>query len=734
MQTAYPREPRTAPNAESYADRGLEHLDGGQGDDLSPTAIGREVHLSVALLAVTVVATALFGYDTLHGLIRLIAGRDLRATLEMSVLLVVLSLLIFGNVVHQLARVGYLRRRARHRPAPDEDLAAFAVQGLPSVVTLVPSYREEQGVVAQTLLSAALQRYPSRVVLLIDDPPSPTDDARRDALEAMRLLPARIEASMAVPAARIRERRAGFDARDRSGTVDLIEETSGIAELWEDAARWLRAQATGLTPHDHTDAFFARHILMRPARQAAAHAAQLRRKFVPAGGLGHQGCGRELDALGNLFSCSLTSFERKRFVNLPHGPSKAMNLNAYLELMGRSFCEVDGDDGLQLLPAVEARADLVVPDAEYVITLDADSLLAPDYAFRLVHELERPGNERMAVIQTPYCAIPGSDSSLERTAGATTDMQHIFHQGSTSFGATSWVGANAVLRRRALEDIRVIEDERGHAVARFIQDRTVIEDTESTIDLIAAGWYLHNYPDRLAVSATPADFGALVIQRRRWANGGLIILPKLFRYLVSRPHRSAKVSEVIVRFHYLSSIAGANIGLLILLSFPFERSLTSPWLPVTAAPYFFLYARDLRHVGYRKRDLVGVYALNLALVPVNLAGVAKSIQQALTRRKTPFARTPKVAGRTSVPAGLVAAELIILGYWTVIVALDLAGRRWWHAGFGTVNIALLTYALVAFVGVRAAGADLAAPWRRRGPGHVSSAPGRGARRRGGAAR
>jgi len=228
----------------------------------------------------------------------------------------------------------------------------------------------------------------------------------------------------------------------------------------------------------------------------------------------------------------------------------------------------------------------------------------------------------MAVIQTPYCAIPGSDSLLERIARAATDIQHIFDQGSTSYGATSWVGANAVLRRRALDDIRVVEDERGYPVARYIQDRTVIEDTESSIDLIAAGWSLHNYPDRPAVSATPGDFGAPVIQRRRWANDGIIILPKLARYLVSRPRRASKLAEGAVRFHYLSSIAGANIGLMILLSYPFEKTLSSPWLPLTALPYFFLYARDLRHVGYRKRDVVGVYALNLALVPINLAGVA----------------------------------------------------------------------------------------------------------------
>ena len=57
------------------------------------------------------------------------------------------------------------------------------------------------------------------------------------------------------------------------------------------------------------------------------------------------------------------------------------------------------------------------------------------------------------MIQTPYSAFPGPSTRLERIAGATTDIQHIVHQGLTYFDATFWVGANAVIRKGALEDI-----------------------------------------------------------------------------------------------------------------------------------------------------------------------------------------------------------------------------------------------------------------------------------------
>ena len=184
------------------------------------------------------------------------------------------------------------------------------------------------------------------------------------------------------------------------------------------------------------------------------------------------------------------------------------------------------------------------------------------------------------------------------------------------------------------------------------------EDTESTVDLIDKNWTLHNYPERLSYSATPADFGALVIQRARWANGGLVIVPKLLRYIMREPSSLHRWREGFFRIHYLTSIAGVNVGLLAMLLYRFPESFQNIWLPLSALPYYILYARDLRFAGYRRAgDLPMVYALNLLLLPVNLAGVAKSVQQAVTKRKTPFRRTPKVSDRTRTPAAYIAVYM-----------------------------------------------------------------------------
>jgi hypothetical protein len=387
-----------------------------------------------------------------------------------------------------------------------------------------------------------------------------------------------------------------------------------------------------------------------------------------------------------------------------------MNLNSYIGLVGQRLRERRAADGLHLEPAGTAEAALEVPDTDYFITLDADSLLVPDYASRLIHLMEQPGHARTAVAQTPYSAIPGAPSALERIAGATTDIQYIIHQGFTGYGATYWVGANALLRKTALADIAVTETERGFPVTRFIQDRTVIEDTESSVDLVDRGWQLHNYPERMAYSATPPDFGSLIIQRRRWANGGLIILPKLLRYLLSGRGRRG---EGFMRFHYLSSIAAVNLGLVLLLAVPFTESIRSLWLPLTALPYFVLYGRDLRLVGYRVGDLFRVYALNLLLIPVNLGGVFKSLQQGWTKAKIPFGRTPKVAGRTAASPLYVLAAYGLLVHWVAGAGFDFVAGRWPHGVFALVNAAFLLYAVVAFVGLRESREDVAAGLRAR---------------------
>jgi peptidoglycan/LPS O-acetylase OafA/YrhL/cellulose synthase/poly-beta-1,6-N-acetylglucosamine synthase-like glycosyltransferase len=621
-----------------------------------------------------------------------------------------ITALTYGSLVYMSARCGYLRRSDRGAsghlpPAPP----GFSKP--PSVCVLVPSYREEIGVLRQTLVSAVLAEFPARrVVALLDDPPNGNAHEQMT-LRRTRKMIDELDTWFRDHASHLRREYLAFRNR-KDAAQDLQREGYRVAELYERAAAWTRAlgercRLRAEHVHDHTDEFFTHTIVGASARAHCDRAALLRSTHCSLELLE-----QEYLRLLSRFDVGISSFERKRYGNLSHAPNKAMNLNSYLGLMGRTFITVTKPNELpRLEPCESVEADFIVPDCEYILTLDADSFVLPSYLATLVSIME--SDPRLAVAQTPYSAIPGSRNRLERAAGAQTDIQYIVHQGFTAFNATFWVGANAVLRLAALRDIQTRVLEKENVVPVFIQDRTVIEDTGSTVDLIRRGWRLHNHPECLAFSATPQDFGSLIIQRRRWSNGGLIIFPDLLRHATSGPGPRPRLSELLLRMHYLCSPALVGGSVLLLLLIPFTGALESPWIAATALPYYALYARDLRGRRYRWVELPLVYALNLMLLPVNLAGVARSAQQMITGRKSAFGRTPKIEDRTPTPRVHLALQLALLAAVAIVAVRNALNGHYYLASFCLMNFALIAAGQALFIGPRNALADAGVVIRKR---------------------
>jgi cellulose synthase/poly-beta-1,6-N-acetylglucosamine synthase-like glycosyltransferase len=621
---------------------------------------------------------------------------------------VVVTFLTFSALMYLLARQGALNRFREHRRVPRGELDRHFVDYDKAVTVLVPSYAEEPQVVRATLWSAALQEFPDlSVVLLLDDPPFPADPQDQERLQATRELAAGINRALHEPASRLNAASDSFNLRASKGKA-----AGGLPALiaeYEYAADWIEAMAETERVDDHVDEFFVDLVLMGLARElrlvlTALHAAQAQGTEPEVPRM------RELYArLTWIFNARVSTFERKKYASLSHEANKAMNLNAYLSLMGHRWRSEHTADGTVLRPStVPAGDDLIVEDSTYVLTLDADSLLLRDYCLRLVHFLESPGNERVAVTQTPYSSFRGAPTRIERVAGATTDLQHVQHQGMTRYGSTFWVGANAVIRKVALEDIVEVSAEGGFEVRTYIQDRTVIEDTESSVDLGREGWELVNYPERLSYSATPPDFGSLVVQRRRWANGGLLILPKLWDTIRHRrgTDQAMRSREIMLRVNYMASITWASFGLLFLLAYPYDSRLLSPLVFAAALPYFLAMGSDLRESGHRFSDIFRIYGFNLVLMPVNLAGVMKSLQQAVTGDKIPFARTPKVKDRTAAPAIYVLAPYAIVAFSLFTVWRDAMQQNWTNAAFAAFNAVMAAYAIRAYIGLRNSVVDI----------------------------
>lgn len=425
----------------------------------------RELWMTRVALAFTLAASMLLIQD----LWKIAVGLSTLRQIEGVVFTIIVIFLIYGNVCYQLTRLGHLKRMLKHAPPMRDQTDQLYKSHAPALSILVPSYLEEPSVVRQTLLSAALQNYPNRrITLLLDDPPR-SDPSALSAINAMHDLVRDLNARFGAMANRVITERDRFNARQPHSSDDLRREAATIARLYGNASDWLDALAGEVPPTSHTDTFFNDRVLKAPAEahhQAAAEWAQKSRDA--ASDLTAREVALAYDRLIALFWMKMTAFERKRYANLSHEPNKAMNLNSYIALLGQSYREVRRPNGIHLEHACAAEATLSVPAAEYLITLDADSLLLPEYALRLVSIMEQPGNERIAVAQTPYSAIPNAASTLERIAGATTDIQYLIHQGFTHHNATFWVGANAVLRHAALCDIAEDDRERGHPIRLLI--------------------------------------------------------------------------------------------------------------------------------------------------------------------------------------------------------------------------------------------------------------------------
>ena len=657
--------------------------------------------ISNARLAIVVAGLAWFVYVSSVVLNQFVLGgaQTRQFALEAVFYLVVVTLLAGSSIAYLSTRLGFFYRIRGHKRVPRARLEEFFDREAPTLTVLVPSYREDSRVIRMTLLSAALQEYPDlRVVLLIDDPPHPAYRRERELLEAARAVPEQIEAMLARPSAHFAAILERFETE--TGSVPGPEQMYALAEQYDWAVLWLTELARNQEMVDHSDRFFADHVVCRLAADLQATARAVRAAVDDGVTLPRERVRHLYRRLAMIFHAEISSFERKQYVSLSHEPNKAMNLNSYIGLMGGAYRGIPTPAGPRLAKT-DSAPDLDVPEPDYVLTLDADSVLLPEYCVRMVYLLEQPENRRVAVAQTPYSAYPGAATRLERIAGATTDIQHIVHQGMQYYDATFWVGANAVLRKRALDDLDEVEVKGELEIHRYIRDRTVIEDTESSIDLRIHGWTLFNYPERLSYSSTPPDFGSLCIQRRRWSCGGLLILPKLWQQLRRRRGQGEpnRFGEYFLRVNYMASIAWANIAVLLLLAYPFNDRLLSPLVIFVAVPYFVVMASDLKYCGYRYSDVFRIYGFNLVLLPVHLAGVGNSLLQALTGEKVAFKRTPKVANRTSSPLLFVLLPYLLVALSTYTIVSDYLGGRWVNLIYASINAVLATYAILAYVGL-----------------------------------
>src|SRR5262249_43483750 len=126
-------------------------------------------------------------------------------------------------------------------------------------------------------LSAAMQDYPDkRVVLLIDDPSAPGNEKDRLSLAAAHALPLELQKLLDAPAAEFAVLRDAFVSRQNEADFSLLSETLGLADAYDLAAKWFKQQCRDLSGPTHSDELFITQSFSEPAAEFRRRANALR--------------------------------------------------------------------------------------------------------------------------------------------------------------------------------------------------------------------------------------------------------------------------------------------------------------------------------------------------------------------------------------------------------------------------------------------------------------------------
>ena len=79
--------------------------------------------------------------------------------------------------------------------------------------------------------------------------------------------------------------------------------------------------------------------------------------------------------------------------------------------------------------------------------------------------------------------------------------------------------------------------------------------------------------------------------------------------------------------------------------------------------------------------------------------MAESVVQLITGRKTSFIRTPKVEGRTAVPAIYIIFYLLVLSYMFSCLFGAIISNEYWAVLSPGVNAFLVLYGIARFIGL-----------------------------------
>lgn len=224
--------------------------------------------------------------------------------------------------------------------------------------------------------------------------------------------------------------------------------------------------------------------------------------------------------------------------------------------------------------------------APFVAILDCDHIPEPEFLSRMTGYFVE---EKVAFVQSPQYY---RNHAKTYVANASWQQQTLFFgpicRGKDHFNSLFMCGTNAVIRRRALEDVG------------GMQQNSITEDLLTSLLMHARGWRSVYVPRILARGLAPEDLGAYWQQQFRWARGSLEVLVKYNPLTLKGLSGHQRVQYLASATFYLTGLVvliDAALPLFYFYGGQIAVSSTTMALAMIFVPYIFLTLYTLQLVS-----------------------------------------------------------------------------------------------------------------------------------------
>jgi len=519
-----------------------------------------------------------------------------------------------------------------HEASADETRALMMRKDAPLVLSVIPAHMEDFRLIRNGLYCHALQQYPNKkiVLLLGNDYYSTNPDVQQNTAENL----ANVEA-IGLEFARCKRRMEEILQPIHVSPKPTPETLRILASGLSFAVSWLEEKRDEIV-HDvdeyPTKSFFIENVFNKQH-------ARLKKLMEYCEHLSRSGSLETVEASSlpaycyaecmTLFKIDLSVFQRYKYVNAEHEKTKAGNLTAYLSLLGKRWHE---------RPIADGKFEILVDGIDdcyperYVGVFDTDTITTFDYLIRKICFLEKPENQRVGLIQSPY-NVPAPEPTISASASGIHSQWFLpISIGMSAFNSAFWLGFNGVFRAKAVEDIG----------GSFIAE-TLIEDLENSLKILKQDYTIVTSPEYQCQTFSPPDMHGMKVQRQRWASGGFRIGLIYVRDSLKGKFGRATLLEWFLRLNY---ILGLNIlPLVVTITILLECPYYHAFFGFETLPFFFYiltYSICLSRTSYNIKQYFDGLAVSLFMNFHYLRGTWTSFKVLLRKESSQiFKSTPR---------------------------------------------------------------------------------------------